>query len=325
MTKKLNQILAELYRQRTVANHLPDPGEDIDLDGAALKNGTMADLDDEQIEDVVSSLLAAGDKLSWTYDDANGTLTVDTTAFAPVAGEILVDGTDTYSDAQTAVDNATNAVEFGAGTFGSIDISTAGLVVKGTGRATTLEDTGDHAIEITAADVTVMDLEVNAPNDRGIFINGDIGNINLRHTHVADAGTDGIAFVNGGGSSFDANHRIENCDVFSPGGDGIYVGWHHEGAAIQRCFVKNPSGDAVACASDRAKVRDCSLTGAGTYGIYASGDDMVVSGNLVFGSSNDDITLTDSNILCASNRVGTTPTDSGTSNLITSNEVDSFS
>ena len=33
----------------------------------------------EDIEDFVNGLLEAGDKLSWTYDDANDTLIVDTT------------------------------------------------------------------------------------------------------------------------------------------------------------------------------------------------------------------------------------------------------
>jgi len=35
---------------------------------------------DEYIEDVVDRLLEADDKLTWTYDDGNNTLTISTTA-----------------------------------------------------------------------------------------------------------------------------------------------------------------------------------------------------------------------------------------------------
>jgi len=56
------------------------------VDESAISHDNLADVSledhrtDEQIQDLVDTLLAAGDKLSWTYDDAGDILTIDTTA-----------------------------------------------------------------------------------------------------------------------------------------------------------------------------------------------------------------------------------------------------
>ena len=65
-----------------------DDGTNTDDGYAALRqhvNGSWEDVGagktEEEIEDIVNTLLQAGDKLSWTYDSGAGTLTIDTTAF----------------------------------------------------------------------------------------------------------------------------------------------------------------------------------------------------------------------------------------------------
>ena len=49
-------------------------------DGDSTVSISTTALDEEEVEDVVNSLLSAGDKLSWSYDDPNDNLTITTTA-----------------------------------------------------------------------------------------------------------------------------------------------------------------------------------------------------------------------------------------------------
>lgn len=66
---------------------------------------------DEEIQDLVDTLLAAGDKLSWTYDDAGDTLTVDTTALDQEEVDDFVASMITAGNAITVTrDDAANTV-----------------------------------------------------------------------------------------------------------------------------------------------------------------------------------------------------------------------
>jgi len=79
--------------ESNVFNVQPETIDAADLDGSSGTDGqvlqtdgdmtTWGDIDtrtDEEIEDVVAALVAAGANLAWTYDDANDTLTIDTNA-----------------------------------------------------------------------------------------------------------------------------------------------------------------------------------------------------------------------------------------------------
>ncbi len=92
----------------TVAGNSVSLGSSTVVDHSDLSNITESDhRTDENIEDLVNSLLVAGDKLSWTYDDAGDTLTIDTTALdeeevEDAVNSLISDGnaiTTTYDDA----------------------------------------------------------------------------------------------------------------------------------------------------------------------------------------------------------------------------------
>ncbi|RKS83332.1 hypothetical protein BDK61_2675 [Haloarcula quadrata] len=75
-------------------------GQVLETDGDALSWSDISTRTDEEIEDVVASLVQAGDKLSWTYDGQNGTLTVDTSA---LNDEEVEDKVSTLVNAGTGV------------------------------------------------------------------------------------------------------------------------------------------------------------------------------------------------------------------------------
>ncbi|QLH78674.1 polysaccharide deacetylase family protein [Halosimplex rubrum] len=57
---------------------------------------------DEAVKDIVAALVGSGDKLSWTYDDGNDTLTLDTTALDEEEVEDTVNALVTAGNALTA-------------------------------------------------------------------------------------------------------------------------------------------------------------------------------------------------------------------------------
>jgi hypothetical protein len=95
-----------------------------DLYGAAFEDidSALAErLIEEEVEDVVDALLAGGDKVSLSYDDANDALTINTSALDPEevrdeVGSLLVGGDGITATVDGAGDSVTIALASHAGT-----------------------------------------------------------------------------------------------------------------------------------------------------------------------------------------------------------------
>ncbi len=77
---------------------------------------------EEAVDDFVADLLAAGDKLSYTYDDANDTLTIDTTALDSQEVKDEIDATVTGgAQVTTSYDGSTLTISIDAPTQAEFD------------------------------------------------------------------------------------------------------------------------------------------------------------------------------------------------------------
>jgi len=83
-----DEVGALLVGGNALTATIDDAGDTITLavDESGISHDNLADVSEgdhrttEQVEDIVDALLAAGDKVTTTYDDANDTLTIDTSA-----------------------------------------------------------------------------------------------------------------------------------------------------------------------------------------------------------------------------------------------------
>jgi hypothetical protein len=143
----LSGSLADAQEPITHASEHENNGSD-ELNVSGL-SGVLADAQTPQteaVEDIVAALLAAGDKVGLTYDDSNGTLTIDTSALDEEEVEDAVAAlvtagnaiTVNYDDANDALSIAVDesALSFYDGTNLTADVdndsvNTGGLTVDG--------------------------------------------------------------------------------------------------------------------------------------------------------------------------------------------------
>lgn len=94
----------------------------VSVDASAISHDVLADISagdhrtDEQIEDIVAALLGGGDKVSVSYDDANGSLTINTSALdaeevRDEIGAVVTGGSGVVATVDDAGDELTLSVD----------------------------------------------------------------------------------------------------------------------------------------------------------------------------------------------------------------------
>jgi len=139
-------------------------GQVLETDGAAAAWSDPPDArSDEEIEDVVAALLAAGDKLSWTYDDGNDTLTVNTSALNQEEVEDTVASLiSTGSNLAFNYDDAGDAL-----TIGLADDISVNSINAGTVNADALEATAELG---NPTFPTLADVPTNLPEGTQVYV-----------------------------------------------------------------------------------------------------------------------------------------------------------
>lgn len=145
LEKRLKELESEVYGTDVTPDSFEYP-EDLGGDGSGVS--------EEEVEDIVAALVDAGDNLSWTYDDGNDTLRVDTTALNEEETQDAVAallGTDTHLTLTYNDQNDTLTVGLG---------SHAGTHEKGgADELATFGDTTHDSVQASEASVS------NAPVD----------------------------------------------------------------------------------------------------------------------------------------------------------------
>jgi len=172
-------------------------------------------------------------------------------------GKALADDGETYDSIQDAVDAASSWVKVGPGTFNeTLDISTSGLTLVGSGEKTIVNATGTNTINPSATDITVRDINLRSPTGAGVAIQ-------------ANDGGSGLSAINchmfGGRGCLRSDAPSENAS-----------GW-----TVYDCHLE---ADATTILSGPNWVVTNNLFEPGNAGISDNGDDIVVANNVMDGS-----------------------------------------
>lgn len=218
---------------------------------------------------------------------------------AMAKGKVFADDGNIYDSIQTAVDNASNYVKVGPGTFNeSIKIDTLGLKIVGSGHSTVIDSTGiGVAIDSsTASDVVVRSLRVKGDGNDNI----KTGTRNrLDNIYVEGEASDNSIVLNN--SSICINTILAGNSSFGVRTNG-------EGCIISNCVVRSESNyfSAIVLSSDDNIVSNCFVEATNvTNGIQnASSSDNVITGNRIVNSSDTGIYFNgSSDVILANNRV----------------------
>ena len=164
---------------------------------------------EEQIQDLVNTLLQAEDKLSWTYDDANDILTIDTTALDSEEVIAAVESTDLEMgvhhisgldwidfDGYTGPDviacrggniNMDGGDLYGVGTINDIDANLIGTGITAAEAVTAVENESDLNLRnLSSTDLDTGVIDINTHELKGVTTINDI-DANLIGTGVTAA------------------------------------------------------------------------------------------------------------------------------------------
>lgn len=263
----------------------------------------------------------------------------DTLLSALSNGEVLADGGVVYSSIQAAVNNASDFVRVGPGTFNeSVSIGTAELTLVGSGRGTVIDGGASAAVTSDKNYVTVANLAVDSSGGNGIDFSSTLAfGQTIRNVDVLGSGADAIqidgsdsAVENvrifgstdkaiaasaaddlrisgvrcttgvGGISTGSANVVVTNCMLFDTN-DGFNL----QGArtAVSNCLVKDSGNNGIRMAGDDSVAGDNIIDNPGNHGIVAPSNDQVISDNRIHSAGNDGISASGTDQLIANNRV----------------------
>jgi hypothetical protein len=145
-----------------ISNRLTSGDEDADFKSLSAEDATFGSGATESIEDITAALLTAGDKLTWTYDDANDELLIDTTALDLEEVEDTVAALLTSdSNLTVSYDDANDSLTVGLSdsiSVGSLSAADEITDPSGTGHTGQLADADDPVTDFGVG--TVQDGEV---------------------------------------------------------------------------------------------------------------------------------------------------------------------
>lgn len=162
-----------------------------DGDGSVTVEGTDTTRSDEEIQDVVDTLLTAGNAISLTYDDAGNTLTVavDESAIQVDDEDVSISeiGTATYNDVEGWLNTTQSAgtisgFSISDGGSGTIDISSGKGFIKETDDSTdgailSFDYSGTTGLSLTDLSVNYIYIDYNSGNPQAVATTNE-GDIN---------------------------------------------------------------------------------------------------------------------------------------------------
>ena len=221
-------------------------------------------------------------------------------------GEVAADDGNIYTTVQDAADAATDWVFVGNGTFAeSVDITTTGLTIEGTGRGSFIQSTGSGPAIDAATDVTVKNVRVETSGTtdnadaintgtnlevRGVYISGsDSGGVRVDHSRVdvinceiENTSSFGVG-VQGGNNSFVVNNYLTGTS------DGLAT-WSDNHTFSQNWIV-DPGGKGIRVEDANMVVTENQIRDAGGNGIdvYGAANGSIITTNRIFGSVGSDL------------------------------------
>lgn len=219
-----------------------------------------------------------------------------TNYWAP-ANKAVADNDAVYASVQSAVDNASDTVLVGPGTFSeAVTITTANINVIGTGPGTVIDGgSSGVAVEIDASDVTIQTVKAQTNSGSGnnaINITSSGNNADLSRIRVGDAGDNGIRATNAD------DVTVSDSIIESASNGGVKTENGCPRAIIDNIRIRtNVSGDGISLSGDSSQVSTGTVVGVGSAGLDLSGNDQIVGDLLVDNPGGNGATLTGSDQL----------------------------
>lgn len=239
---------------------------------------------------------------------------------------ISSDSDSEFQSVQDAIDATTSggSVLVGPGVYSeAVVVDVTNLTLIGSGRATLVDTDGEHAVTVTADDVTVQNIAARTSG-------GSLNSYHAFRTNGAAAGTLFLCWVLGtndpglasGGTGFvipDDGWAVIRGIVEAATSNGI--GLSGDGAVVSLCLTKPGVGNhgiaqlagvdestiannvvespgavgiLTASGSTRTTVAGNQVSSAGTDGVRANGDDERIIGGFARGSADDDLVVSGS-------------------------------
>jgi hypothetical protein len=270
----------------------------------------------EEIEDYIDNLLAAGNGVSLTYDDDNNILTIANTGVLSVTG-----GTDVDVDSSTGNITISLPATIGSDTTGNADTATVASSVVANSVALGTDTTGNYVATVAgSSNVTVTGsgsesaaVSIDLPASITVDVTGDLtGNADTAST-LATARNIAISGPVSGDANFDGSQNITI--TVAQNNDSVTLGTHTVGD-----YVAGISGT-----SNEIEVSGTGESASVTIGLpddviigndLTVGNDLVVSGDLTVSGTtttvnSETINLADNIITLNSNATGTPTENAG--------------
>lgn len=207
----------------------------------------------------------------------------DDTVWAP-RGRAVADNGATYTSITDALDDATDMVMVGPGTFDeSVEINQDDLTLMGSGRGTLIDGGVENAITVNGSNVSISALASRCDPDAGTSVDGintspGSDGLMVRDVHVLE--TDSIGILVRGEAA-----TVIGCVVDNTGSQGIYYTSGGRGMVGMCSIGDGVSQNGVRVESQSTAVAACTIGSVGQAGVNIGGSNNSVVGTTVSGST----------------------------------------
>jgi len=274
------------------------------FDTGNLSEGSNKYYTDERVDDRVNALITAGTNISTSYDDANGTLTINSSGKTEEEIEDIVNGLIVGGT------NITSTYDDGAGTLtlaGLSDSDIRGLVSAG-GNLSYNSSTGEFSFtERTDAEVRGLVSVTDSGGDGSLAYNSSTGVITYTGPSASEvrahlsAGT-GVTYSSGEfsiGQAVNTNSNVTFNNAVIDGNltvNGTTTSVSSTNTTIEDALIELGSGNTGANSNDLGLILERGSTGDnGFMGWDESADRFVVATTTATGSSTGGLSLSEAN------------------------------
>ena len=274
------------------------------FDSGNLSEGSNKYYTDERVDDRVNALITAGTNISTSYDDANGTLTINSSGKTEEEIEDIVNGLIVGGT------NITSTYDDGAGTLtlaGLSDSDIRGLVSAG-GNLSYNSSTGEFSFtERTDAEVRGLVSVTDSGGDGSLAYNSSTGVITYTGPSASEvrahlsAGT-GVTYSSGEfsiGQAVNTNSNVTFNNAVIDGNltvNGTTTSVSSTNTTIEDALIELGSGNTGANSNDLGLILERGSTGDnGFMGWDESADRFVVATTTATGSSTGGLSLSEAN------------------------------